>query len=78
LWDSWAPATAGALAKAGLTRQLKADPATAAIPIVALTANAMSGDREFILASGCDGYIAKPIDTKTFADLVREYLSGQA
>ena len=50
-----------------LTRQLKADPATAAIPVVALTAHAMSHDRQRILAAGCDGYIAKPINTRTLA-----------
>jgi two-component system cell cycle response regulator DivK len=53
-----------------LTRQLKADPSTAAIPIVALTAHAMSDDRARAQAAGCDGYIAKPINTRTFADEV--------
>lgn len=57
-----------------LTRRLKANPTTAAIPIVALTASAMSGDREASLAAGCDGYISKPIDTRTFADMVRKFL----
>jgi len=47
-----------------LTRRLKADPATRAIKILGLTAYAMKGDREKILAAGCDGYIAKPIDTR--------------
>jgi two-component system, cell cycle response regulator DivK len=46
------------------TRLLKADPATAGIPVVALTAFAMKGDEERILAAGCDGYIAKPFDYK--------------
>jgi CheY-like chemotaxis protein len=59
-----------------LTRQLKADPATAAIPIVALTAHAMPGDREQALAAGCVGYISKPIDTRTLGDQIREYLSA--
>jgi CheY-like chemotaxis protein len=57
-----------------LTRQLKADPATAGIPIVALTAYAMAGDRELALAAGCIGYISKPIDTRTIGHQVREFL----
>ena len=57
-----------------LTRELKADPATAAIPVVALTAHAMRGDRELAFAAGCSGYIAKPIETRTFAGQVRQYL----
>jgi CheY-like chemotaxis protein len=56
-------------------RQLKGDPRTMSIPIVALTADAMSGDRERSLAAGCDGYIPKPIDTRTFAGQVRKYLA---
>jgi CheY-like chemotaxis protein len=59
------------------TRQLKADPATAAIPIVALTAYAMAGDREHALAAGCIGYITKPIDTRNFGSQVWRLLSGE-
>jgi two-component system, cell cycle response regulator DivK len=58
------------------TRELKADPATAAIPVVALTALAMPGDRELSLEAGCTGYISKPIDTRTFAIEVRKYLAA--
>jgi CheY-like chemotaxis protein len=57
-----------------LTRQLKADPAMAHIPIVALTAHAMTGDRELALDAGCAAYISKPIDTKTIGDQIRQIL----
>lgn len=61
-----------------LTRQLKADPATSGIPIVALTAHAMHGDREVAIEAGCLGYISKPIDTRTFASEVRRFLDRGA
>ena len=58
-----------------LTRRLKADPLTSGIPVVALTAHAMNGDRELALAAGCVGYIAKPIDTHTFGQEVLRFLT---
>lgn len=57
-----------------LTRQLKADPATAGIPIFALTAFAMKGDDCKARAAGCDGYITKPIDTRQLPLLVASIL----
>jgi len=60
------------------TRRLRSEPATARIPIVALTALAMSGDRERTIAAGCDGYISKPIDTRTFAREIGKYLTDPA
>lgn len=56
------------------TRQLKADRNTAGITIVALTAYAMKGDEEKALASGCSGYITKPVDTRQLAQQVAQYL----
>ena len=59
-----------------LTRRLKADPATRDIVVVALTSYAMKGDAEQALEAGCDGYLAKPIDTRTFADVVARHLEA--
>jgi len=50
-----------------LTRQLRADPDLARVPIVALSAHAMHDSQAEAAAAGCDGYITKPIDTRTFA-----------
>lgn len=58
------------------TRILKAQPETARIPIVALTAHAMEGERERAASAGCDGYLTKPIDTRIFPDQVRQYLDS--
>ena len=59
------------------TQVLKADASTRHIPIVALTAFAMKGDRERLLAEGFDGYISKPIDIKEIPKVIEQYISGQ-
>ncbi len=57
-----------------LTRRLKASPATRDVVILALTAYAMKGDAERMVEAGCDGYIAKPIDTREFPGTLARYL----
>ncbi|MBN8510808.1 MAG: response regulator [Burkholderiales bacterium] len=59
-----------------VARALKADAATAALPIVAVTSHAMAGDRGAALAAGCRGYLTKPIDPDTFVATVRRHLQG--
>jgi CheY-like chemotaxis protein len=61
-----------------LTRQLKADPDTRDIIVLAVTSYAMKTDQEKALAAGCNGYVTKPIDTRALPDLVRRYLDGGA
>lgn len=55
-------------------RRLKADPATRHIPVVAVTSYALSGDEDKALASGCDGYVAKPFSPRNILGLVRQML----
>jgi CheY-like chemotaxis protein len=59
-----------------LTRLLKADEAWKHTAIVALSAFAMKGDAQKALDAGCDGYVTKPIDTRTFAAQVREMIAA--
>ncbi|MBI4769480.1 MAG: response regulator [Chloroflexi bacterium] len=61
--DGWAAA-----------RALKSDPATRDIPLVALTAHSLAGDREKALAAGCDGYLTKPMDVIALPTEVRRFL----
>ena len=60
------------------TTLLKADDATRAIPVIALTALAMKGDEERIRAAGCDGYIAKPLAYREFLALISAQLASPA
>ena len=57
-----------------LTARIKAMPQFAKLPIVAVTANVMRGDRERSLQAGCDGYIQKPIDIDTLAQQIERFL----
>jgi CheY-like chemotaxis protein len=60
-----------------LAGRAKADEATRAIPLVAVTALAMVGDRERALAAGFDGYIAKPIEPETFVAQLERFLPAE-
>ncbi len=59
------------------TRQLKADGATRAIPILALTAHAMHGDRERAIAAGCDEYDTKPVDFARLVDKIERLIAAK-
>jgi two-component system cell cycle response regulator DivK len=61
--------------EAALTR-LQAEPSTAAIPVVALTAQVMAGDRERLLGAGFAGYVTKPISVREFPEQVRGFLEA--
>lgn len=58
------------------TKALRAKPVTAPLLIIALTAHAMKGDAESALNAGCDGYLTKPINTRTFLDQVLDIIDA--
>ncbi len=58
------------------TKNLKTDPATRHLTVVGLSANAMKGDQETALEAGCDGYLTKPIDTRTFVATVKKFINS--
>lgn len=60
-----------------VTSRLKQIDALAQVPIIAMTANVMKGDREKTLAAGCDGYIQKPIDVDLLPDQINHYLATE-
>lgn len=57
-----------------IARQLKADPATASIPILALTGHTLPGDREKALDAGCDEYISKPLEIPDLLEMVKRFI----
>jgi two-component system, cell cycle response regulator DivK len=59
-------------------RQLRSNERTSSIPVLAVTAQAMRGDRERFLAAGFDGYVPKPVDITALVDTVSEHCTGRA
>lgn len=59
-----------------LVRELRARPLLSKLPIIAVTAASMPGDREAMLSAGCTDYVAKPIDPRAVLQLIQDYLEG--
>lgn len=59
-----------------VVRELRRDPNLSALPVIAVTAHSMPGDREQTLAAGCTDYVAKPINPREMLKLVEYYLEG--
>jgi two-component system cell cycle response regulator DivK len=57
--------------------RLRADPDTAAIPVVAVTASVTPGERDRVVAAGFNGYVSKPIDVSTFGEMVDKHVGGE-
>jgi two-component system, cell cycle response regulator DivK len=72
LMDMQLPGTDGL----SLVEEIRRNPAMTSLPIIALTAHAMRGDRERFIAGGCDGYIAKPINVASFVEEVQSALQA--
>jgi CheY-like chemotaxis protein len=58
------------------TKDLKTNPLTRQLTVVGLTAHAMKGDEEIALQAGCDGYLTKPIDTRTFVATINRFIAS--
>jgi CheY-like chemotaxis protein len=58
------------------TKNLKADPMTRHLTVIGLTAHAMRGDEQIALNAGCDGYLTKPIDTRTFIATLKKLIAS--
>lgn len=57
-----------------VTRNLKTNPTTCHLAVIGLSANAMKGDEQVALNAGCDGYLTKPIDTRTFVSTIKNFI----